>query len=327
MTFTFRPAVRENVALIILLAGASGSGKTYTGMRLASGIAGDKPFCVIDTEAGRAKHYADHFKFDHGDLAPPFTPERYAEAIKAADDAGYPVIMVDSFSHEWAGEGGCLDMQEEEFRRMGYNEKVKLLSWQKPKGEHKKMVSRLLQTRAHLIICLRAEEKIDMVKNRETGKMEVQPKVGPGGFKGWLPICEKNLPFESTVSLLLLADVPGYPNPIKLQEQHKAMFPQERAITEESGRKIALWASGVAPARAPSGGASIPSSSTGQPTSPTGNTITMNQALDLETLCTDNKIPVENLMRAAGVTRLQDIPAEAHARALKWIDAAIAARK
>ena len=98
MTFTFRPAARQNVSLLIGLAGSSGSGKTYTAMRLAKGIAGDKPFCVIDTEAGRAKHYADQFKFDHGDLKPPFSPAAYADAIKAADDAHYPVIVVDSFT-------------------------------------------------------------------------------------------------------------------------------------------------------------------------------------------------------------------------------------
>ena len=103
--FSFRPATRENVALLIGLAGASGSGKTYTAMRLAKGIAGDKPFCVIDTEAGRAKHYADAFRFDHGDLKPPFSPAAYADAIRAADDAHYPVIVVDSMSHEHAGQG------------------------------------------------------------------------------------------------------------------------------------------------------------------------------------------------------------------------------
>lgn len=52
MTFTFRPATRENVGLLIGLIGPSGSGKTYSAMRLAAGIAGDKPFAVIDTEAG-----------------------------------------------------------------------------------------------------------------------------------------------------------------------------------------------------------------------------------------------------------------------------------
>ena len=112
MSFTFRPAARENVGLLVGLSGPSGSGKTYTGMRLAAGIAGDHPFAVIDTEAGRAKHYADQFRFDHGDLTPPFTPERYADAIAAADAAKYAVIVVDSMSHEWAGDGGILDWQE-----------------------------------------------------------------------------------------------------------------------------------------------------------------------------------------------------------------------
>ena len=88
MSFTFRPAVRENVGLLIGLAGGTGSGKTYTALRLAKGICGDKPFALIDTEAGRAKHYADQFKFDHGDLKPPFRPDAYTQAIMAADQAG-----------------------------------------------------------------------------------------------------------------------------------------------------------------------------------------------------------------------------------------------
>ena len=93
---TFRRAVRENIGLIIGLAGSSGSGKTYTAMRLASGLSGGRPFAVIDTEAGRAKHYADTFSFDHADLSAPFRPSSYADAIKAADEAKYPVIVVDS---------------------------------------------------------------------------------------------------------------------------------------------------------------------------------------------------------------------------------------
>ena len=114
MTVTFRRALREKVPLLIGLAGGTGSGKTFSAMRIAKGIVAEtgKRFAVLDTEAGRARHYADQFEFDHGDLAPPFTPERYADAIGAADKAGYPVVVVDSVSHVWAGDGGCLDMQE-----------------------------------------------------------------------------------------------------------------------------------------------------------------------------------------------------------------------
>jgi hypothetical protein len=241
----FRPAVRQNVSLLIGLAGASGSGKTYTAMRLAKGIAGDKPFAVIDTEAGRAKHYAEDFRFDHGDLKAPFSPHAYAEAIAAADAAGYTVIVVDSCSHEHAGTGGILDMQEAEFARMGGKEAVKMASWIKPKGEHRKMVQKLLQVRAHLILCFRAEEKIEMARNAE-GKMEVRKKVTATGIDGWQPICEKNLPYELTASFLLMASRPGVPLPIKLQSQHRALFPLDKEITEKSGRLIAAWATGGA---------------------------------------------------------------------------------
>lgn len=258
MTFTFRPAIRENVGLLIGLAGPSGSGKTYTAMRLAKGIAGDKPYAVIDTEAGRAKHYADLFMFDHGDLRPPFTPLAYADAIKAADDAKYPVIVVDSFSHEHDGEGGMLDMQEAEYQRMGGREAVKMASWIKPKGEHRKMVSRLLQVRAHLILCFRAAEKIEMARGQD-GKMEVRKKVTATGLDGWVPISEKSLPYELTCSFLLLPAHPGVPLPIKLQEQHKALFPLDQAITEESGRRLAEWARGGASSSTPfSSGTSEP---------------------------------------------------------------------
>ena len=240
MTFSFRPAVRKNASLLIGLIGASGSGKTYSAMRLAKGIAGDKPFAVIDTEAGRALHYSGQFEFDHGDLHPPFRPEAYSDAIHAADAAGYPVIVVDSMSHEHAGEGGLLDWQEEELTRMAGDdyrkrESCKMASWIKPKMAHKQMVQRLLQVRAHLILCFRAEEKVAIEKS-ETGKTVIVPK-------GWQPVCEKNLPYELTASFLLTCDKPGYPNPIKLQEQHRALFSRP-TIDEESGRLIAAWASG-----------------------------------------------------------------------------------
>jgi len=251
MTFSFRPAFRENVGLIIALAGGTGSGKTYTAMRLASGIAGGKPFAVIDTEAGRAKHYADQFKFEHGDLMPPFKPSAYQEAILAADKAGYPVIVVDSMSHEHAGEGGLLDWHDAELDRMAGDdwkkrEACNMAAWIKPKSEHKKMVQRLLQIRAHLILCFRAEEKIEMKRDAE-GKMKIIPKVTATGLDGWVPICEKNLPFEATASFLLLATNPGVPLPIKLQEQHRALFPQDKPINEDSGRLIAQWAAGSTP--------------------------------------------------------------------------------
>ncbi len=244
----FKPAVRENLPLLIGLAGGTGSGKTLSAMLLAKGLSGGQRFAVIDTENGRAKHYADMFDFDVADLQPPFRPDAYTEAVKTADAAGYPVIIVDSMSHEHAGDGGLLDWQEEELDRLAGDDwkkrdRVKFTAWIKPKAAHKKMVTALLQTKAHVILCFRAEQKIEMVKNAQ-GKLEVIPKQSAVGLDGWIPISEKNLPYEATVSFLVVADKPGIPMPIKLQAQHRPFFPLDKPISEEAGRLLAEWASG-----------------------------------------------------------------------------------
>lgn len=251
MSFTFRPAVRENVPLLIGVAGGTGSGKTMSALKLARGLAGDQPFCVIDTESGRAKAYADYFQpWHHGDLTPPFSPAHYAEAITAADAEGFAVIVVDSFSHEHAGNGGLLDMHEAELQRMAGDdwkkrEAVKMAGWIKPKSEHKKMVSQLLQLRAHLVVCLRAEEKLEAVKD-EKGRTVWQPKRSLIGADGWVPICEKTLPYELTASFLLTADAPGVPKPIKLNEDHKPFVALDEPLSEDTGRRLGDWARGSA---------------------------------------------------------------------------------
>lgn len=77
------------------------------------------------------------------------------------------------------------------------------------------------------------------------GKTQIVKKQGLTALDGWFSVTEKNLPYELTVSLLLLASQPGVPHPIKLQEQHRPLFPTDQPITEDSGRRIAVWASGA----------------------------------------------------------------------------------
>jgi len=172
-------------------------------------------------------------------------------------------------SHEHAGEGGILDMQEAEYKRLGGHDKVNLASWVKPKTDHRRFVSRLLQVRAHLILCFRAEEKIEMVKGAD-GKMEVRKKQTATGLDGWTPISEKSLPYELTCSFLLMASKPGVPIPIKLQEQHRAIFPLDQAITERSGQQLAAWAKGGRATEADRGAqkATATNSDTPSPASP-----------------------------------------------------------
>jgi hypothetical protein len=107
---------------------------------------------------------------------------------------------------------------------------------------HKAFMAKLLQVRAHMILCFRAEQKIEIVK--VDGKLQIVPKQSLTGLDGWIPVTEKNVPFELTASFLLTADAPGYPKPIKLQEQHRHLFPLDKPIDENSGKRIAEWASG-----------------------------------------------------------------------------------
>lgn len=241
MTFQFVPAVRERVSVLIALAGASGSGKTFSALRLAKGMAPSGKIGFLDTEARRGLHYAGQFDFLHADMCPPFKPAAFIEGVRAAEAAGCEVVIIDSFSHEYDGEGGIMDwadaLAEQGVKSPG--------NWKEPKLAHKKMMGALLQCRVSLIFCLRADEKIEIV--RENGKTQVRPL-------GWMPICEKRFMYEQTASFTLTPDRPGRPRfdlPHKLQEQHRGMFSENEPIGESAGQAIAAWARGGAAPTAP----------------------------------------------------------------------------
>jgi hypothetical protein len=248
VTVSFRPAKREQIPLLLGVAGGTGSGKTMSALRIARGIAEGAPFAFIDTENGRGLHYADAFpEMQHGDLRAPFRPDAYTDAIQDGFKhlADVPkerkVVVVDSFSHEWAGDGGCLDWKDE---LTGGDEKRSPQAWAKVIPAHKKMMTQLLQMEAHIILCLRAEEKMDIA--RENGQIKFVPKrTLPGGsLDGWVPITHKNAPYEMTASFLLMADAPGVPRPLKLEAQHKPFVPLDEPLSEETGRLLAAWAAG-----------------------------------------------------------------------------------
>ena len=271
--FSFRPAVRENVGIIIGLSGPSGGGKTFSAMRLAAGIAEfrkEQGFSLLDSENKRGLLYASKFTFHHVPLNAPFEPKLYGQKMEEEDKAGSPAIIIDSLSHEWNGDGGILDWQEKEFERLGRKDNVKMLSWVAPKKAHKQLVVRMLQVNAFLIPCLRAEPKIEMKKNPKTGKMEVmEKKISQVSYGGYVPICEKNFPYELTVSFMLMPDRPGYPNLIKpLPEELQPIFPLDKPLDEEAGYKIAEWAGGGVMPTSPAASTPEKPASPGPPADP-----------------------------------------------------------
>jgi hypothetical protein len=240
MTVSFRKAQRSNLGLLLSIAGGTGAGKTYSSLALAKGIAGGERFAICDTERGRASFYADDFDFDLFELDPPFSPDRYLEVIRAAEEANYPVLVIDSMSHEWEGEGGLIDWHDQ---LMAGQESKNLSAWIKPKMSHRKMVNHLVQAKPHVILCFRAAERVEVGKD-DKGRTTIIPKRTLTGLDGWVPITEKSLPFEATASFLLVASAPGVPLAIKLPDPLRRIVPLDKPLSEETGVALAKWAAG-----------------------------------------------------------------------------------
>ena len=107
----FQPAQRKRAKLRLGIAGTSGSGKTYSALAIASGITSWSKIAVIDTENGSAELYAHLGQYSVLTLTAPYDPDKYIAAIHLAEQSGFDVIIVDSLSHAWNGEGGILDQQ------------------------------------------------------------------------------------------------------------------------------------------------------------------------------------------------------------------------
>jgi hypothetical protein len=162
----FKKAFKKKSTLRLLIEGASGSGKTYSALTLATGLGGK--IAVIDTEKGSASLYAGEFDFDSADLLPPYTPESYIRAIKTAESAGYNVIIIDSITHEWSGEGGCLDI----VNALG----GQFSEWKKVTPRHNKFIEAILQCKCHVIATARTKSDY-VVELNEKGKNSPK-KVG-----------------------------------------------------------------------------------------------------------------------------------------------------
>ena len=96
-----RPSMRRAAKMRLALAGASGSGKTYSSLLIAYGMTSDwSRVAVIDSENGSADLYAHLGNYQVLTL-PDYSPETYIEAISICEQAGAEVIVIDSISHCW----------------------------------------------------------------------------------------------------------------------------------------------------------------------------------------------------------------------------------
>lgn len=236
MSFTIKPATRTGVKPLIVLYSESGCGKTYSALLLARGLAGSTGKIVMgDSESGRGSLYADIPEiggYETFDLAAPFTPARYVQAIDAIEEAGAAIGIIDSGSHEWEGMGGVLDMAGEIEERSG---KAGLHCWKTPKFEHAKFVQRLLRTKIPFIVCLRAKYKSRQKKD-DKGKTVIVKDEATS------PIQAEDFIFEATCHAEIL---PNH-SIILTKCSHPALrdcFPKDKAepISIKHGAALAKW--------------------------------------------------------------------------------------
>jgi hypothetical protein len=227
MSFEIRKAQRQGARLLIQLSGVSGSGKTYTALQLAYGLAGmdaDK-IVLIDSENRRGSLYANALPqpFNIIDFYAPFSPDRYIAAIEAACNAGAEVIVIDSVTHEWESEGGCEWIANQS----------RFPDWKTAKKLHKRFMTYMLQCPAHIIACTRAREKVDFSNPKEPIKLGIQP------------IQEKNFSYEATVSLMMQNQ--GYSQDVlKCPAELQGILGRGQGyITPEDGMSLRNWVDGA----------------------------------------------------------------------------------
>lgn len=226
----FKKAQRSQVRLKLAMTGPTGSGKTWSALRLVKGLGGKTAF--IDTENKSASLYADHFDFDVLDLSPPFTTEKYIDAINQAEKAGYQNIIIDSLTHAWAGEGGLLEQKSLLDSRPGSNHWT---NWGPIDKKDLQLKNAFLHSTCHVIATMRSKMEYSQVE--DGGKKKVQKM-------GLAPVQRDGLSYDFTTVFDIAMD-------------HKCEVSKDRThifdgrifqITEESGEEINAWlASGKMP--------------------------------------------------------------------------------
>jgi len=226
--FEVRRAAKRKARLRLAIIGASGSGKTLSAILCAQGLGGR--VVLIDTEQGSGDLYADKAEYEIIPFGPPYSPKRYCEALDAAEAAGADVIVVDSLSHAWAGEGGVLEIKDATGTDFG--------AWRKVSPLHTRLVERILAAKAHVICTLRTRDEW-VVETNDKGK-KVPRKIGLA------PIQKAGVEYEFTTVLMLNQD--HYAEPSK---DRTGLFADEVfRISADTGRRLAVWLESGDPATA-----------------------------------------------------------------------------
>lgn len=227
------PVSLNGMRFLFSFYGLSETGKTLSALRVAAGIESDpRKRMLLDTEGGeRGRAYVNEIAggYLYASLSPPYTPERYIEALDEIEKAGVTVLVTDSASHAWFAEGGVLQMVEESTLRND------LAKWKEPKRRLGKMMQRYRSSDMHNILCSRAKQPLiegPPVNGRKTYV------TGPV-----VPIQEKMMRYDMTVIAHMIGrgkftlDAPQGKCPGNLLP----IFSASELMNEDTGRRLAEW--------------------------------------------------------------------------------------
>lgn len=222
----FRKAERKRGYAKVALIGASGSGKTWTGIEMLRGLVGEnEPIAVADTENGSAEFYSQLTNFDICIIEPDYTIAKFQETVDSARENGYKGLLVDGLSSFWVGKGGLLD-QKVALEKRGRNS---FTAWNDITPMYNQMVDTILNTKMHIVFTMRAKTDYSMIT--ENGQTRVVKQ-------GLAPIQRENLDFEFLVVFML-------------DQQHKASVSKDRTglfahrgifdVGKQTGIEIKNW--------------------------------------------------------------------------------------
>ncbi|PHB90632.1 hypothetical protein COE98_15770 [Bacillus wiedmannii] len=238
--FQVTDAQREKEKAVIGFIGCSGSGKTVSALIVAYGMMKEaypvaseaeiwQKIGVIDTEHRRSKLYANLEiggirigQFRHIDFPPPFTTERYNLAVITMKNAGTEVVVIDSISHNWMGEGGIVETH-------GQMSGNSFQNWGKLAPETNRLIKTLTQNDIHMLVTFRTKTEY-VVEPNSDGKMAPR-KVGTK------PVQKEEMEYEFMLNFII--DIDHVADTSKDNTQMFEGHPQK--ITAEVGRKLYQW--------------------------------------------------------------------------------------
>lgn len=226
-------ATRERIYVKIALMGSSGSGKTYSALRLATGMLqklkeegeeGNGKIYFANTEASRGRYYASEFDYWIKDLLSPYQPELFIDLIDYVVSENYPILIIDSSSKEWEGKGGCLEIHQ----AAGGSWQA----WGKVTPRHNAFIEKIADSPIHIIATMRGKDQYE-VGATDTGALSVK-KLGVGAKQ------REGFEYEFTSTFLLDQAT----NMATSQKDNTHLFENELSIllSELHGRKLIEWA-------------------------------------------------------------------------------------